>query len=176
MRAYWFDNLPGDQRQPHDSGREVDPAYLEKLGVLYRRINSQSEVDELAASRNYKNRDEITVSPEKMGDIYEEKVKSFFHEHLHEDEEIRYILNGGGYFDVRNDGDEWVRIQLEKGDLIVLPSGIYHRFTTDEQNYTHAMRLFKDEPKWTPLNRGNETDENQYRKEYLKLRQGLAAQ
>ncbi|KAH3904151.1 1,2-dihydroxy-3-keto-5-methylthiopentene dioxygenase [Parastagonospora nodorum] len=167
--------LKGDQRQPHDSGRAVDPAYLSKLGVLYHHISSQSEVDELAKARDYKNRDEITVSPEKMGDIYEEKVKSFFHEHLHEDEEIRYILDGAGYFDVRSEGDDWVRIWLEKGDLIILPSGIYHRFTTDEQNYTKAMRLFKDEPKWTPLNRGEETDENQFRQEYLKLRQGLAA-
>jgi cupin superfamily acireductone dioxygenase involved in methionine salvage len=124
----------GDQRQPHDSGRAVDPAYLSKLGVLYHQINSQAEVDQLAAARNYKNRDEITVSPEKMGDIYEEKVKSFFHEHLHEDEEIRYILDGAGFFDVRSEGDDWVRIWLEKGDLIILPSGIYHRFTTDEQN------------------------------------------
>ncbi len=29
------------------------------------------------------------------------------------------------------------------------------------------MRLFKDEPKWTPLNRSNELDGNQYRKEYV---------
>jgi 1,2-dihydroxy-3-keto-5-methylthiopentene dioxygenase len=35
------------------------------------------------------------------------------------------------------------------------------------------MRLFKDEPKWTPLNRGSETDENPYRKEYV--REVLAA-
>lgn len=30
------------------------------------------------------------------------------------------------------------------------------------------MRLFKEEPKWTPLNRGPELDENVYRKEYVR--------
>ena len=71
-------------------------------------------MNELASQRGYRNRDEITVSPEKMGDVYEEKVKSFFHEHLHEDEEIRYIRDGNGFFDVRNKDDQWVRISLEK--------------------------------------------------------------
>lgn len=93
--------------------------YLAKLGVIYRRFENESDVDSLAKERNYKNRDIITVSPEKMGDIYEEKVKSFFSEHLHEDEEIRYIRDGVGFFDVRSEGDDWVRIQLEKDDLIV---------------------------------------------------------
>ncbi|OBT58462.1 1,2-dihydroxy-3-keto-5-methylthiopentene dioxygenase [Pseudogymnoascus sp. 24MN13] len=138
MRAYWYDNLPGDQREPDDSGRELE------------------QVDALASERSYKNRD-----------VYETKVKSFFAEHMHEDEEIRYIRDGKGYFDVRNEGDEWVRILLEKDDLIILPAGIYHRFTTDASNFIVAMRLFKEEPKWTPLNRGPDVDINPYRQEYV---------
>ncbi|CAM1510304.1 Fc.00g006390.m01.CDS01 [Cosmosporella sp. VM-42] len=168
MKAYMYDNLPGDQRLPHDSGRQVDVDALLKLGVNYGHYPNLADVDQLAAKRGYRNRDEITVSREKMGEVYEEKVKMFFHEHLHEDEEIRYIRGGRGYFDVRSKDDAWVRVQLEKDDLLILPAGIYHRFTTDESNYVHAMRLFKDEPKWTALNRGPELDANEYRKEYVK--------
>ena len=99
-------------------------------------------MNKLASDRGYKNRDEIFVSPEKMGDVYEDKVKSFFNEHLHEDEEIRYIRGGQGYFDVRSKGDAWVRVQLEKDDLLILPAGIYHRFTTDEDNVRIFSPLF----------------------------------
>jgi 1,2-dihydroxy-3-keto-5-methylthiopentene dioxygenase len=107
--------MQGDQRLPHDSGRTVDPNYLANLGILHYNYPNVSDVDAIAYQRNYKNRDEITISPTTMGDVYEEKVKNFFHEHLHE-------------------GDDWVRIKLEKHDLMIMPAGIYHRFTTDEQN------------------------------------------
>lgn len=60
-------------------------------------------------------------------------MKKFYEEHIHTDEEIRYILEGSGYFDVRFPNEDWVRISLEKGDLIVLPAGIYHRFTLDSK-------------------------------------------
>ncbi|KAI2787357.1 1,2-dihydroxy-3-keto-5-methylthiopentene dioxygenase [Penicillium oxalicum] len=152
MKAYWYDNKPGDQREPHDSGRPVSEEKLASLGVTYHHCPTIEAV---------------CVSPQAMGDIYEEKVKMFFAEHLHEDEEIRYILDGEGYFDVRGQDDEWIRIDLVKDDMIILPAGIYHRFTTNESNYVKAMRLFQDEPKWTPLNRDAEVDVNPHRKSYV---------
>ncbi|KAK9381148.1 Acireductone dioxygenase ARD family [Kockiozyma suomiensis] len=169
MHIYYHDNAEGDQRADHYSGTDLSDADVAKLGVsafFFDGPTAISDIDKLAIERNYKNKDEICISPATFGaDVYEEKVKIFYKEHLHEDEEIRYIVDGEGFFDVRDLQDRWVRLKLVKGDLIILPAGIYHRFTTTSTNYVKAMRLFKDEPKWTPLARP--CDDNEYRMQYL---------
>ena len=87
--------------------------------MLYFHIGDIAEVDALARARGYAHRDEIKVSPEAMGEVYEAKVRQFFDEHLHEDEEIRFVRGGRGFFDVRDRGERWVRIALEKVCLLL---------------------------------------------------------
>ncbi|KAF8335359.1 Acireductone dioxygenase ARD family [Cantharellus anzutake] len=177
MKAYWFNEESfaqnPDQKLAHaySPDRPVTLETLRISGVLYWSVSPQNwepEIDRIAAENGYKNRDVINVTKEGLGDLYEAKLKIFFEEHLHEDEEIRFILSGSGFFDVRElKSDAWIRIHVIPGDLLVLPAGIYHRFTLDEFNAVKALRLFKDEPRWIAYNRSGDTDINPFRVKYI---------
>jgi 1,2-dihydroxy-3-keto-5-methylthiopentene dioxygenase len=154
---------------PHDSVLPLPP--LPPLTFL-RSENYDPNADEalikIRKDRNYNYTDTIIVSPEKLPN-YEAKIRIFFEEHLHTDEEIRYCVDGTGYFDVRDKEDKWIRVSVEKGEMIILPAGMYHRFTLDSSNYIKAMRLFVGEPVWTPYNRADAgTDAMAAREAYIK--------
>ncbi|THH16044.1 hypothetical protein EW146_g4547 [Bondarzewia mesenterica] len=200
MRAYYFDNIPGNRQFAHDSGKPVSAKALKALGVLLWRIPLEQEggweaaIDVFAREGSYKNRDTINIMKEGLGDLYETKLKSFFEEHIHEEEQIRYILSGAGFLDVRGRSptpfvppsesrqnltehptEAWIRIHVLPGDLIIIPAGIYHRFALDELNQIKALRLSKqEEPRWTPHNRSADTEKNAFRIKYVKLLQSVA--
>ena len=44
---------------------------------------------------------------------------------------------------MRDHDDRWIRIDCRKGDMIVLPEGIYHRFTLDQGNYIKVRCLLE---------------------------------
>ncbi|KAH8367556.1 hypothetical protein KR200_006824 [Drosophila serrata] len=127
---------------------------------------SDETLTELRAKRGYTYDDEIITCSEKCLADYANKLKAFFTEHLHTDEEIRLVLDGSGYFDVRDNEENWLRIQVVKGDLIIIPAGIYHRFTLDSNNFIRARRYFVGEPVWTPHNRP--ADDMDCRKSYIR--------
>jgi len=119
-------------------------------------------VAQLREDLNYSYADIITVTA---------LVESFWEEHHHEHETIRWALDGAGYFDIRDVDDEWVRIHIKKGDFFTWPAGINHRFSVDSNSSIQAMRLFKGSPIWTAYPRdevfGNHTARNDYVDTYL---------
>ncbi|EEC01400.1 acireductone dioxygenase, putative [Ixodes scapularis] len=67
-----------------------------------------------------------TVDP---GNVrYDGIVKYMATEHLHDEDEVRYMERGRLYFDARDRQDRWVRVQLGPGDHLVLAPNTYHRF------------------------------------------------
>lgn len=178
MKAYYYDESdPSSQQAPHLTDASLTEADLSSIGVFYRQLlgpDALTRLDDIAREREYKNRDQIIVSPASMGDIYRDKLKVLFEEHLHEDEEIRFVVDGTGYFDVREDNKEgkWIRIQVEKGDLLVLPAGIYHRFTTDEKDYIKATRLFKEEVSRLVPGMGMETNRSSAKMDCVEQKYG----
>eukprot|EP00762_Andalucia_godoyi_P000803 ANDGO_03749.mRNA.1 1 len=137
--------------------KAVSVEELAAIGVEYYTIDAndyQREIDEFRARRKYAEFDVIRLTPDT--ECLEDKLKVFFTEHKHTDEEVRFVLDGHGIFDVRNANDEWVRILVEKNDLLVLPREIYHRFTLTDTKFIQAMRLFQNQPKWQAINRVQE--------------------
>uniref|UniRef100_A0A061SAR8 Probable inactive acireductone dioxygenase n=1 Tax=Tetraselmis sp. GSL018 TaxID=582737 RepID=A0A061SAR8_9CHLO len=171
LEAWYMDDSEEDQREPHrKSPNEICSAEtLKELGVLVWKLDPSNLEDDpklkaIRKVRGYTYHDVCCVAEGKLPE-YEKKIKTFFEEPIHNDEEIRYILDGNGYFDVRDKEDRWVRISVGKGDMVVLPAGMYHRYTNTKDNYVQCMRLFAGEPVWTAHNRPQE--DNPARKEYV---------
>ncbi|TPX56853.1 acireductone dioxygenase [Spizellomyces sp. 'palustris'] len=152
MVEAWYYNTTdrSDGRYPHQytPNRPVPLSLLAKMGIQISRIdvslpNYMVHMDEICTERAYKHRDEITISKELLPN-YEHLISMFFTEHMHPDEEIRFVVEGSGFFDVRSPNDVWIRIKAAPSDLIVLPAGLYHRFTLDASNYIKCVRVFKE--------------------------------
>jgi len=156
-----------------------EPISVETLaaeGVFYLPIDTSAwkeQIDRICAERGYKNRDEVFISltPDvkpadrefttgkqilltRDNEKLDTMLTKFFEEHLHEDEEIRFVLGGAGRFDVRDKQDRWIGITVEEGDLIIVPANMYHRFGLGgSSTFIHALRLFSDQPKWEAIPR-----------------------
>lgn len=134
----------------------LDAAALAAEGILYWSLPTDPEayaapLAAIRAERGYVEMDEVVLGAATPN--LDALCSKFFTEHLHTDEEIRFVVGGAGIFDLRDKDDRWMRVHVVPGDLIIVPADKYHRFALDDQRAIHCKRLFQDASGWTPVNR-----------------------
>jgi len=140
MRAHWL-----------DTGDDLSADFLRDDGLVYERLSLdafQGHLEALKRDRGYVQQDVIELRPETVG--LEAICAKFIDEHSHDDDEVRFILEGEGIFDIRSQSDRFMRVIVERSDLIVVPAMRNHRFQLTESRTIRAVRLFKDSSGWVP--------------------------
>jgi 1,2-dihydroxy-3-keto-5-methylthiopentene dioxygenase len=155
--------------QGYDEIRE----YLSSIGIDYERwkpvadippnasaqdiLNAYSEqINELKSRGGYVTADIIDVNRDTPG--LDTMLAKFNIEHLHEEDEVRYIIDGRGLFHIHPQNGGVVAIEVEPGDLIRVPRGTLHWFDLCGDKRIRAIRLFQNASGWTPHYTHSEID------------------
>ncbi len=119
------------------------------------------EIERLKASEGYVTADVIDVKPQMPG--LSEMLAKFSREHTHDDDEVRFIIEGRGLFHINPKNGPAngpvCSIEVQAGDLIRVPSGTLHWFNLCEDRRIRAIRLFKDAAGWSPNYSASGVDE-----------------
>ncbi|MSP93109.1 MAG: cupin domain-containing protein [Myxococcales bacterium] len=143
-----------------DPSHPVPPERLAAEGILHWALpTTEAEwaapLQAIRDARGYVQMDQVHLGPTTPN--LDGLCQKFWEEHLHTDEEIRFVVAGAGVFDLRDTADRWMRVHVAAGDLIVVPKDKYHRFALDDAGTITCKRLFKDMGGWTPVPRATQT-------------------
>jgi 1,2-dihydroxy-3-keto-5-methylthiopentene dioxygenase len=105
----------------------------------------QSDIDRLITRGGYQSVDVVRMVTG-QGDTSAARAK-FLSEHIHDDDEVRFFVEGAGAFYLR-DADEVVRVVCTKGDLLVVPAATRHWFDMGPSPEFCAIRLFTRPDGW----------------------------
>jgi 1,2-dihydroxy-3-keto-5-methylthiopentene dioxygenase len=156
------------------SGKEAVAGYLGKIGIDYdvwepsRPLSSDAsqeeilgayaeEIDKLKSAGGYVTADVINVTPQTPN--LDAMLAKFSREHWHEEDEVRFIVQGRGLFHVNPKTSPVVGIEVEPGDLIRVPRGTLHWFDLCSDKQIRCIRLFQDPTGWTPSYTDSGVDE-----------------
>jgi 1,2-dihydroxy-3-keto-5-methylthiopentene dioxygenase len=108
-----------------------------------------AEIEKLKARGGYVTADVINVNPQTPG--LDAMLAKFSREHWHDEDEVRFVVQGRGIFHVNPRTSPVVGIEVEPGDLIRVPRGTLHWFDLCTDKQIRCIRLFQDPTGWTPL-------------------------
>ncbi|MDX1973119.1 MAG: cupin domain-containing protein [Candidatus Sumerlaeia bacterium] len=158
-------NIPTENRKLTDA-QEIRE-YLAGVGIFYENWNtarglSESataeevlaayapEINRLKEMGGYVTADVIDVKPETPN--LDVMLNKFNKEHFHDEDEVRFIVEGHGLFHIhpKEEGKPVIALEVVAGDLISVPSGTWHWFDLCSDRRIRAIRLFLDASGWSP--------------------------
>jgi 1,2-dihydroxy-3-keto-5-methylthiopentene dioxygenase len=156
-------NIPSDQRTLAD--RAEVTAVLAGHGIEYetwtptQAVSADAppdailaayshEIDALKQRGGYVTADVIDVKPDTPN--LDVMLAKFSREHWHDEDEVRFIIEGRGLFHVHPPDGPVFAIEVGPGDLIRVPRGTHHWFDLCVDRRIRAIRLFQDVSGWTP--------------------------
>lgn len=166
-------------RIPDENRAITDPvevaAYLATCGIVHERWTASApltpestaeevlaayaqEIDRLKAEGAYVTADVIDVKPDTPN--LETLLQKFRTEHWHDEDEVRFIIEGTGLFHIHPVGKPVMAVEVGPGDLLKVPRGTHHWFDLCSERRIRAIRLFQDMTGWTPHYTGSGVDEN----------------
>ena len=142
MKAHWL-----------EEGGDITKETLLENDVFYARMDTHPEryrapLDDVKRTRAYIEEDIVELGPGTPN--LDAVCAKFVDEHFHDDDEVRFVLEGEGIFDIRSLDDRWMRVEVHQGDLIIVPKDRHHRFLLTDRKAIRCVRLFKDKSGWTP--------------------------
>ena len=156
-------------RVPSESRTVAEPegvkAFLAAIGIDYEQWTPEhplkddasaedvlhayaGEIQRLKDSGGYVTADVIDVKPETPG--LDAMLAKFSREHWHDEDEVRFIIEGSGVFHIHPRSGPVCAIEVVAGDLIRVPRGTWHWFDLCAERRIRAIRLFQDTAGWTP--------------------------
>ena len=145
--------------------RHAIAEYLETLGIRYEQWTPEhpvepraraedvleayaGEIEKLKALGGYVTADVIDVNAQTPG--LDAMLAKFNREHWHDEDEVRFIIHGRGLFHIRPKEGPVISIEVEAGDLMLLPKGTWHWFDLCADREIRAIRLFQNPSGWAP--------------------------
>jgi 1,2-dihydroxy-3-keto-5-methylthiopentene dioxygenase len=106
------------------------------------------KIAQLKARGGYVTADVIDVTAQTPG--LDAMLARFNSEHWHDEDEVRFIVEGRGLFHIHPPQGPVFAIEVEAGDLIRVPKGTHHWFDLCADRRIRAIRLFQESSGWTP--------------------------
>ncbi|MEC5319625.1 acireductone dioxygenase [Brenneria populi subsp. brevivirga] len=153
-----------DARQPIWQSRDAQAIrrQLDAIGVRFERWQANQplsaspdsaevlaayrhEIDRLVAEKGYQSVDVISIradNPQRA-----ELRTKFLSEHTHNEDEVRFFVEGAGLFCLHLQGKIF-QILCEKNDLLSVPAGTAHWFDMGPEPHFTAIRLFDNPEGW----------------------------